>query len=124
MQNQPKSGGASPRRKGNGFERGVVALLQERGLNAVRVPCSGSVKTSNKFDHDVSVTIRGIDRRIECKRRARSFKTIDAMLADNYALVCRDDRSRPLVVMTIDTFTELAGDQSGMLAVRCAGRRS
>jgi len=117
-------GGASPRRKGNGFERGVVALLQERGLNAVRVPCSGSVKTSNKFDHDVSVTIHGIDRRIECKRRARSFKTIDAMLADNYALVCRDDRSRPLVVMTIDTFTELAGDQSGMLAVRCAGRRS
>src|SRR5262249_58860309 len=114
MRNQPKSGGASPRRKGNGFERGVVALLQERGLNAVRVPCSGSVKTSNKFDHDVSVTIHGVDRRIECKRRARSFATIDGMLADNYALVCRDDRSRPLVVMTTDTFTELAKLQQGI----------
>ena len=114
MRKQPKSGGAAPRRKGATFERGVVALLQERGLNAVRVPCSGSVKTSNKFDHDVTVTIHGVDRRIECKRRKRAFATIDTMLGNNYALVCRDDRSRPLVVMTIDTFTELAKPQQGI----------
>ena len=50
--------------------------------------------------------------RIECKRRARSFATIDGMLADNYALVCRDDRSRPLVVMTME-FVELAGEVRG-----------
>ena len=103
------------------FERGVVALLQERGLSAVRVPCSGSVKTSNKFDHDVSVTIRGIDRRIECKRRKQAFATIDGMLADNYALVCRDDRSRPLVVMTIDTFAELASARVGNLERHAMG---
>jgi hypothetical protein len=94
-------GGRSPKRKGNGFEREVVAALQELG------PLSGSVKTS-KFDHDISCPVRGVDRRLECKRRARAFATIDAMLASNYALIVRDDRSRPLVVMTLTTFAELA----------------
>jgi Holliday junction resolvase len=97
------SGGSSPKRKGAAFEREAVG----RGLPALRTPLSGSVKTSNKFDHDVSVTIGGVDRRIECKRRARSFATIDSMLADNFALICRDDRSRPLVVMTLDNFATL-----------------
>jgi Holliday junction resolvase len=110
MQNQPKLGGAAPRRKGSSFEREAVALLQKHGLSAQRVPLSGAVKTS-RFDHDIAVTIHGIDRRIECKRRKRAFATIDGMLADNYALVCRDDRSRPLVVMTIDVFVELAKPQ-------------
>jgi hypothetical protein len=100
-------GGRSPKRKGNGFEREVVAALQELGLAAERVPLSGSVKTS-KFDHDISCPVRGVDRRLECKRRARAFATIDAMLASNYALIVRDDRSRPLVVMTLTTFAELA----------------
>jgi Holliday junction resolvase len=100
-------GGRSPKRKGNGFEREVVVALQELGLAAERVPLSGSVKTS-KFDHDISCPVRGVDRRLECKRRARAFATIDAMLAGNFALVVRDDRSRPLVVMTLTTFAELA----------------
>jgi len=101
------SGGSSPKRKGASFERGVVALLQERGLDAQRVPLSGAVKTS-RFDHDITVPIRGQDRRIECKRRARAFATVDGMLGDNFALICRDDRSRPLVVMTLDNFATLA----------------
>jgi Holliday junction resolvase len=101
------TGGRSPKRKGDAFEREVVALLQEVGLAAERVPLSGAVKTS-RFDHDVSVPVRGIDRRIECKRRARAFATVDNMLAGNFALVVRDDRSRPLVVMTLATFAELA----------------
>jgi len=52
--------------------------------------------------------VRGVDRRIEAKRRARAFGTIDTMLGGNFALVCRDDRSRPLVVMTLETFAQLA----------------
>jgi hypothetical protein len=92
--------------KGNGFEREVVALLQEAGVAAERVPLSGAVKTA-KFDHDVSVPVRGVDRRIEAKRRRRAFATIDAMLGANYALVCRDDRSRPLVVMSLSDWAEL-----------------
>jgi Holliday junction resolvase len=101
------SGGAAPRRKGSGFERECVQLLQELGLAAERVPLSGAVKTS-RFDHDVSCPVRGIDRRLECKRRKRAFATLDKMLASNFALIVRDDRSRPLTVMTVETFAELA----------------
>jgi Holliday junction resolvase len=102
-----KRGGRSPKRKGSGFEREVVELLEALGVAAERVPLSGAVK-GGKFDHDISCPVRGTDRRIECKRRARAFATIDKMLGGNFALIVRDDRSRPLVVMTIEKFAELA----------------
>jgi hypothetical protein len=101
------SGGRGPKRKGNAFEREITALLQELGLAAERVPLSGAVKTS-RFDHDISCPVRGVDRRIECKRRGRAFATIDTMLGGHFALIVRDDRSRPLIVMTLPTFAELA----------------
>jgi hypothetical protein len=104
---QAARGGRSPRRKGSGFEREVVALLQQLGLAAEKIPLSGSIK-GGRFDHDVSVPVRGIDRRIECKRRKRAFATISKMLSDNYALVVRDDHARPLVIMSLQTFGELA----------------
>jgi|SRR5215831_4886623 len=98
---------SSSKRKGAGFEREVVAYLQEAGIAAVKVPLSGAVKVGF-FDCDVLVPVRGVEVRLECKRRARAFATIDGMLGGNYALACRDDRSRPLVVMTLDTFARLA----------------
>jgi hypothetical protein len=101
------TGGAAPRRKGTTFEREVVDLLTAAGISARRVPLSGAIKTSSAFDHDVTAFIRGADRRVECKRRARSFSTIDALLGNNFALVCRDDRSRPLVVMALQDWAEL-----------------
>jgi hypothetical protein len=109
------SGGRAPKRKGSGFEREVVALLQELGLAAERVPLSGAVKTS-RFDHDISCPVRGKDRRLECKRRARAFGTVDVMLGSNFAVVVRDDRSRPLVVMTLAAFAELARDNSSTVS--------
>jgi hypothetical protein len=102
-----KRGGRSPKRKGSGFEREVATALQALGVAAERVPLSGAVKHP-KFDHDVTCPVRGVDKRLECKRRARAFATIDGMLGGNFALVVRDDRSRPLVVMTLETFAELA----------------
>jgi hypothetical protein len=89
------------------FELEVVHLLQDHGLAAEKVPLSGAVKTS-RFDHDISCPVRGIDRRIECKRRKRSFKTIGDMLAGNFALIVRDDNSPPLVIMGVAAFAELA----------------
>jgi hypothetical protein len=97
------------KRKGDGFEREMVALLQGYGIAAEKVPLSGAVK-GGAFDRDlnVSVPVQGADWTAECKRRARQFKTIDAMLGPNKLLFCRDDRSRPLVVMTVETFAQLA----------------
>jgi Holliday junction resolvase len=91
-------------------EREIVAALQELGIAAERVPLSGAVKTS-RFDHDVSCPVRGVDRRLECKRRRRAFATIDNMLDGNFAVIVRDDRSRPLVIMTLESFAELAIDK-------------
>jgi len=99
-------GGRAPKRKGNGFEREVVARLQELGLAAERIPLSGAAGGS--FDHDVSCPVRGDDKKLECKRRARQFGVVDGMLGGNFALVCRDDRSRCLVVMTLENFAALA----------------
>ena len=101
------SGGRSPKRKGSTWEREVVALLQDLGLAATRTPLSGAIKHP-KFDHDVSCPVRGVDRKIECKRRKRSFQTISKMLAGNFALIVRDDNSPPLVIMSIPAFAELA----------------
>jgi hypothetical protein len=95
------------KRKGSGFEREVVALLQERGIAAEKVPLSGAIK-GGSFDHDVTCPVRGSDRKIECKRRARAFGTIYALLGPNDYLAIRDDHTPPLIVMTLDAFAELA----------------
>ena len=47
-------------------------------------------------------------RRRRGKRRKRAFATIDAMLGGNFALIVRDHRSRPFVVMTVENFAALA----------------
>lgn len=102
-----KSGGRGPRRKGTRFENEVVCALQNKGIAAERVPQSGAVKTP-RFDHDVYVPVRGIDRRVEAKRRARSFGTITKMLGTNYAVIFRDDNSPTLVVLRLNDFADLA----------------
>ncbi len=100
-------GGRGAKRKGSGFEREVVVTLQNNGIAAERTPLSGAVKTP-RFDHDISVPVRGKDWPAEAKRRARQFKTIDGMLGHNRLLFMRDDNSRTMVVMSIGTFIELA----------------
>jgi len=62
------------------------------------------------FDHDVACMVRGERRKIEGKRRKRAFATIDQMLGENHFLAIRDDRCRPMIVMDLKTFAELAAD--------------
>lgn len=103
-------GGRGAKRKGAGFEREVVLALKE--LGAIKVPLSGAIKIDG-FDHDISCVVRGVARKIEAKRRARAFSTIATMLANNYALAIRDDRSPTMIVMRLETFVELAREQNG-----------
>ena len=95
------------KRKGDGFEREVVAILQENGILAERVPLSGAVKT-NSFDHDIRCPVRGVDRKLECKRRAQAFGTLYGFIGGNYAVVIRDNKTPPLVVMRLSDWAELA----------------
>ena len=103
---KPRVSHRGRRIKGRKFENEVVERLQGCGLAAERIPLSGAA--GGRFDHDVSCPVRGVDRKLECKIRERAFSTVNAMLGENFALVCRDGRSRTLVVMTLENFAELA----------------
>lgn len=97
--------GRSAKRKGSAFEREVVALLQEYGIAAEKIPLSGAVGGS--FAGDVTCPVRGADRLLECKRWKGGFKTINKFLEGNYALVTRDDRCEALVTLRLKDFAEL-----------------
>ena len=93
------------KRKGSGFEREVVQVFQEYGLAAEKVPLSGAL--GGKYTADVTVPLWGYDKRIECKRRRAGFKTIYGWLADNFALVMRDDKCPALAVVRLEDLARL-----------------
>jgi len=95
------------KRKGDGFEREVVAALQQHGIAAEKIPLSGAVK-GGSFEGDILCPVRGQDRKLEAKRRKRSFSTLYGYLGTNYGLVIRDDHTEPLVVLRLKDFAELA----------------
>ena len=98
--------GKPSRDKGARMERAVVHACQEMGFAAERIPLSGAAGGS--FAGDVSLPILGVDRRIECKKRATGFKQLYAWLTGSYALVIAADRHKPLVVLSLDDFLSLA----------------
>jgi Holliday junction resolvase len=89
--------GKSPRQKGDRLERAVVLLLRAHGLDAKRVPLSGSAKD---YPGDVVVTVAGRDHVLECKSR-KDFKTLHAWLEHRDALVLKGDRREHLVVLRL-----------------------
>lgn len=94
------------KRKGNGYEREVVAFLQTQGVSAERVPLSGAVK-GGSFEGDIDCPVRGRKQKLECKRRRRGFKTLYSLLGANFGLVVRDDQADSLVVLRLKDFAEL-----------------
>jgi len=94
--------GLKSRRKGASFELEVVHLLQAAGLDARKI--SGMYVPGP----DVSCPVLGHDRKLECKRRARAFGTLYGFLNGSYAVVIRDDRCEPMVVMKLEEWTRLA----------------
>ena len=94
------------KRKGDGFEREVVAILQEAGIAAEKIPLSGAIK-GGSFEGDIRCPVRGQDKKLECKRRAQAFGTLYGFLGSNYATVVRDNRTPALVVLRLTDFMEL-----------------
>lgn len=60
-----------------------------------------------KYRGDIKLMVMGIEQSLECKRRARAFASLAAWLGQNYALVIRDDRCEPMVVMSLRDWTNL-----------------
>ena len=100
------TGGKASRQKGDRFEREVVALLQEHGLAAERIPLSGSAGGS--FTGDVTVPVLGIDRKFEAKIRRSGFRQIRDWITGNYAVVFREDRAEALITLRLADFAKLA----------------
>ena len=97
--------GRRSRDKGARHERRLVALLQDHGLAAERVPLSGAA--GGRYSGDISVPVLGDDWTIEAKVRATGFRQIYGWLGGNQALVVQSDRREPLVVLPLRRALEI-----------------
>jgi Holliday junction resolvase len=94
--------GKAPGAKGKRFERSIVTLLRQHGLDARRVPLSGAARG---FKGDVH--IKRLERTfiLEAKSRAR-LGFIYESLGENDFLAIKQDRSDPLVVLRLEQLVE------------------
>ncbi|OOC42175.1 hypothetical protein [Thermosipho sp. 1074] len=92
--------GKSQRVKGYRGEYNLVKSLQEAGIDAKRIPLSGSV---NGFKGDV--VVEGLVG--EVKVRKDGFKRLYQWLENKDLLFLKADRKAYLVVLRIDDFIDL-----------------
>jgi hypothetical protein len=106
--------GRRSRSKGLRGERAIVHMLQERGRAAERVPLSGAA--GGRYTGDISVPVLGVDRILEVKVRANGFRELYSWLAENYALVVKADRQRPLLVIPLEIAVDVLDVAEGRKA--------
>ena len=92
------------RDKGSRTERAVVGLFRAAGLEAYRVPLSGSTLG---FKSDVEVRLGHQTVRLESKVRSRGFRNIYRWLAGNDGLVIKADHEQALLVISLERLTSL-----------------
>jgi hypothetical protein len=78
-------------------QRLIVGIFESAGLDAKRIPLSGSV---SGFEGDVRLTLNGAELTGECKSRGASFNRLYQWLAGNDFLAIRKDRYDSLLVMS------------------------
>ena len=100
----PMAGGRSSREKGMRAERQIVELFRQAGLEAYRIPLSGSVAG---FKSDVELRIGAKRLHLESKVRGGRFSMIYRWLFGADALVIKADRKPPLAVLPLETLTSL-----------------
>jgi hypothetical protein len=96
-------GGRAPRRKGDRVEREVLALLKEAGLEARRVPLSGSAPG---YPGDLEVEVPGLGK-VVVEVKARKRVALEAWLEGRGLLVLKPDRRPPLAVMPLQALLAL-----------------
>lgn len=97
--------GRKSRDKGARFEREIVAILQDHGRAAERVPLSGAA--GGRYRGDVSCPVLGDDWLLEAKCRANGFREVYGWLEGNDALVIKSDRRPALVVLPLRRALEI-----------------
>jgi hypothetical protein len=93
-------GGKKPRAKGDRFERSLVAFFKQHGLQAERIPLSGSAGGS--YRGDLKLRLLGADLILEAKHHASGFATLYRWLEGRDVLVLRRDCDSALVVARLD----------------------
>jgi len=84
-------GGRGPKRKGSRVEREVLAILREAGLEARKVPLSGSAPD---YPGDLEVELPGLGR-VVVEVKARKKVALEAWLEGRGLLVLKADRRPP-----------------------------
>jgi hypothetical protein len=96
-------GGRGPKRKGSRVEREVLAILKEAGLEAKRVPLSGSAPD---YPGDLEVELPGLGR-VVVEVKARKRVALEAWLEGRGLLVLKPDRRPPLAVLPLQALLGL-----------------
>jgi hypothetical protein len=102
-------GGKGPRRKGNRVEREVLAILREAGLEARRVPLSGSAPD---YPGDLEVELPGLGR-VLVEVKARKRVGLEGWLEGRGLLVLKADRRPPLAVLPLEALLALVRAAKG-----------
>ena len=90
------------KRKGNTFEREVVAKAKEFNLKAIRAYASNGMSLGEAEDVDVKIeNLKG-----QCKRRKRIAKWLKPPESCDIALV-REDRGQTYVIIEYEDFLEI-----------------
>jgi len=100
---RPRKAGRGPRRKGARVEREVLTALREAGLEARRVPLSGSAPG---YPGDLEVDLPGLGR-VLVEVKARRRVALEAWLEGRGLLVLKPDRKPPLAVLPLEGFLRL-----------------
>lgn len=90
--------------KGSRFEREIVEKARQHGLEANRVPLSGSAAG---FKGDVHIKKGRETWVIEAKKRASGFKFLYQHIEGSDVLVVSEDRNKALAVLDLEDFLDL-----------------
>ncbi len=102
-------GGRRSRQKGDRAERGLVKLLQLAGVQALRTPSSGAIR-STRFGggYDVLATIFDRELKLELKHHAAGFQRLYRWLEPVDILVVKCDYGEALAVLPISLLLDFA----------------
>jgi hypothetical protein len=95
--------GRRSRDKGARTERAIVRLLQASGVDAAKISRAWTPGA------DLRLAVLGVDRAVEVKCRAASFRSIYEWLNGRDVLIVKADRQEPLVVLRMSLAAEMAG---------------
>jgi len=106
---RPRRAGKAPRRKGERVEREILAALRDAGLEAKRVPLSGSAPG---YPGDLEVDLPGLGV-VLVEVKARKRLALEGWLEGRGLLVLKPDRRPPLVVLPLEALLRLVQTLSG-----------